>query len=439
MQITTRRLSLVLAVALLALVAVACAQPAGQPAAQETVVVEKQVTAPPTTQLVYNSYQSDPEPRRVDQELVERFEEENPNIDITHSIVAHEDFKQAIRAYLTSSSPPDVLTWFAGNRMRFFVNKGQIMDISDVWEEEGWNETYPKGLRALSTVDGSQYFLPAEYYWWAVYYNTEIFEEYGLEPPETWDEFLEVCATLKENGVTPLTIGTKFRWTAAAWFDYLNMRINGPEFHISLMEGNESYDDPRVKEVFETWKVLLDNGYFIDNAASYAWQEAIPFLLQGDAAMYLMGQFIMDSIPEDQQDKFDFFRFPIIDENVPIGEDAPTDGFMIAKNAPHPEAAKEFLAYLGSAEVQTYRTKELGRVPANPNVDPSVLSDEVKKGMELIQGADFVAQFYDRDTTPPMADRGMNAFMDFWSNPDNIDSILAQLEKDRQQIFAEEQ
>ena len=74
--------------------------------------------------------------------------------------------------------------------------------------------------------------------------------KYGIEPPETWEEFLAACETLKGTACIPITIGTKYRWTAAAWFDYLNMRVNGPEFHINLMLGKESYDDPRVKEVF---------------------------------------------------------------------------------------------------------------------------------------------------------------------------------------------
>jgi multiple sugar transport system substrate-binding protein/raffinose/stachyose/melibiose transport system substrate-binding protein len=126
-------------------------------AAEEAPAEEKQAEQ---NVVVYNSYWSDPEPKRVDAELVEKFKEENPNTKVIHSTVAHEDFKQAIRAYLTSSAPPDVLTWFAGNRARFFIDKGLIMDISDVWEEAGWNESYSKGFRAMSSVDGKQYFLP---------------------------------------------------------------------------------------------------------------------------------------------------------------------------------------------------------------------------------------------------------------------------------------
>jgi ABC-type glycerol-3-phosphate transport system substrate-binding protein len=401
-------------------------------------VVEKEVTAAPKTTMVYNSYQSDPAPRQVDADIVKMFQEKNPNISVTHSTVAHEDFKQAIRAYLTSSQPPDVMTWFAGNRARFFIDKGQILDISDVYKSEGWDKSYPKGFQALSTVDGKQYFVPTSYYWWAVYYNKKVFEKLGLEPPKTWEEFLKVAETLKANGITPIVSGTKNAWPAAAWFDYLNMRVNGPEFHINLMLGKEKYDDPRVKKVFEYWAELLNKGYFIKDAAAYDWQDVLPEMIQGKAGMYLMGQFVMDSIPEENKADFDFFRFPIIDPNVPIGEDAPTDGYFAAANAPHPDAAKAFLAYLGSKEAQTYVAEELKRLPTNTEVDTSGFPEASQKGMELLKGADYIAQFFDRDTTPEMAEKGMAAFQAFWNDPTQIDAILADLEKERALIFAEQ-
>jgi ABC-type glycerol-3-phosphate transport system substrate-binding protein len=401
------------------------------------VEVEKEVLVDKQT-LIYNSMNGDPDPRAADEEIVKNFMEANPDIDVIHSIVAHEDFKTAIRAYLTASTPPDVLTWFAGNRARFFIDNDQIMDISDVWESEGWNESYPKGFQAMSTVGDAQYFLPTSWYWWAVYYRVSIFEDLGLEVPETWDEFLVVCETLQENGYTPIAIGTKYRWTAAAWFDYLNMRVNGPEFHINLMLGTESYDDPRVADVFEYWRVLLDEGYFLEDAAAYSWQEALEPMIAGDAAMYLMGDFIRDSLPDETEADLDFFRFPIIDPSVLIGEDAPTDGFFVPANAQHPEAAKEFLAYLGSVEYQTFFAEELGRLPTNFDVDKSLFTENQQKGLALIEGADFVAQFYDRDTTPEMADEGMNAFMAFWDDPDSIDELLVDLEAARLEIFVTE-
>ena len=121
--------------------------------------------------------------------------------------------------------------------------------------------------------------------------------EHGIEVPKTWDEFLAVGQKLNEAGVAPVAIGTKFLWTAAGWFDYLNMRINGLDFHLELMAGKVAYTDDRVKKVFQHWQQLLDNNFFIENHASYSWQEAQPFIFQGKAAMYLIGNFFCAVLP----------------------------------------------------------------------------------------------------------------------------------------------
>jgi len=388
--------------------------------------------------ITYNSMHGDPIPRAFDQETVAMWNEANPLMPVEHSIIAHEDFKQAIRAYLTAEPAPDVLTWFAGERARFFIDKGLIADISDVFAEKGFNEAYAPGFVALASVEGKQYFLPTSYYWWAVYYVPSVFEKAGItQVPQTWDEFLGACDTLNAAGITPITIGTRYPWTAAAWFDYLNMRINGPEFHINLMLLKESYTDERVKAVFEYWQQLFDHNCFIEDAAAYAWQEALTPMTEGTAAMYLMGQFILDSYPDELEEDLDFFRFPIIDPAVPVGEDAPTDGYFMAAGARNLEGGKEFLAFIGSQEMQQKAFDELGRLPTRVDVDVSGASPATQKGIALIQEADYVAQFYDRDTTAPMAEAGLNGFAQFWSDPSSIDQILEDLEAERLRILEE--
>lgn len=388
--------------------------------------------------ITYNSYNGDPEPRRVDEMVVSMWNEANPLMPVEHSIIAHEDFKQALRAYLTAEPAPDVLTWFAGNRARFFIDRGLIADISDMWTANGFDTAMAPGFQALATVNDSQYFMPTSYYWWAVYYRPSLFERAGIEAvPETWDEFLGACDALNAAGISPITIGTRYPWTAAAWFDYLNMRVNGPEFHIDLMLLNESYTDERVKNVFTYWNELFEHDCFIDDPAAYAWQEAVDFMVQEEAAMYLMGGFIYDSYPDELEEDLDFFRFPIIDPNIPVGEDAPTDGYFIAANARNLEGGKEFLAFLASQEVQQLVFDELGRLPTRTDVDVSTAPARIQKGVELVQGADYVAQFYDRDTTPPMAEVGMEGFSRFWSDPTTIDQVLEDLEAERLRILEE--
>ncbi|BAJ62494.1 ABC transporter substrate-binding protein [Anaerolinea thermophila] len=429
----------------------ACA-PAATPTPEkvvETVVVEKEKVVEKTVEvqkvvtanvITYNSYNGDPKPRAFDESVVKMWNEAHPEMPVEHSIIAHEDFKQAIRAYLTADPAPDVLTWFAGNRARFFIDKGLILDQTKMWEDAKLNEVYAPGFQALATYNDKKYFLPTSYYWWAIYYRKSLFAEAGIEKePETWQDLLDACDKLNAKGITPITIGARFKWPAAAWFDYLNMRVNGPQFHIDLTDLKVPYTDPKVRKVFDYWKELIDHKCFIEDPAAYDWQEAIDPMVQGKAAMYLMGAFITDSYPDEAEADLDFFRFPIIDPNLPVGEDAPTDGYFASATARNPEGALAFMAFLGSKEVQQKAFEELGRLPTRTDVDISKATPATQKGIKLIQSADYIAQFYDRDTTPPMAEAGMDGFMRFWDDPTQIDQILADLEAERQRILSEGQ
>lgn len=388
--------------------------------------------------VTFSSNASDPIPRAFTEQTVANWNEANPDMQVELSTVAHEDFKNAIRTYLAAEPSPDVLTWFAGERAAFFIDRDLIGDFSDAWEANGLDDVYAPGFTALASSGEGKYFLPTSYYWWAIYYRPSIFEQVGVEAPiETWDELLAACDTFNAAGIAPFAIGTKFRWPAAAWFDYINMRTNGPQFHIDLMLLKESYEDERVKQTFAHWQELLDHNCFMEDPAAYDWNEALDVMVQDEAAMYLMGGFITDSFPDEMESDLDFFRFPIINPDMPIGEDAPTDGFFMSANAANPEGAKEFLMYLGSQEVQQQAFDELGRLPTRTDVDVSAASEATQKGINLIQTADYVAQFYDRDTTAEMADAGLSAFVEFWDDPSAIDDILARLEEDRLRIAEE--
>jgi maltose-binding protein MalE len=172
-------------------------------------------------ELVVNSMHSDPLPQETFAEIVKKFQEANPDIQVKLNTTAHEEFKKSVRLWLASDTPPDVITWFAGNRAMYFVNKGLIMDISDVWQDAGLFEKFPKAFQSISLKDGKAYFLPDTYYWWAIYYRKSIFAQYNLTEPKTWDELMKVCATLKENGIAPFAIGTKHPWTAAACIKHI--------------------------------------------------------------------------------------------------------------------------------------------------------------------------------------------------------------------------
>ncbi len=382
--------------------------------------------------LVINSDTSDPAPKAGFEALIEKFKAENPDVEVKFNVFDHEGFKTSIRNFLTSEAP-DVVTWYAGERMKSFVDKSLFEDVSDVWESNGLKEAMPAAYSVM-TVDGKQYGVPYTYYQWGVYYRKDIFEEHGLEAPKTWDEFLAVGKALNENGVRPVTIGTKFLWTAGGWFDYLNLRINGLDFHNELMAGKMPYTDDRVRKVFDHWKQLIDANFYIDNHASYSWQEAQPFLFQGKAAMYLIGNFFVPFFPEDMADNMGFFQFPVIDPNVPIAEDAPTDTIHIPARAKNKDDARKFLTFMARPENQSELNKVIKQLPTHKDAE---VSDDrfLQAGFEMLNGASGLAQFYDRDTSPEMAKEGMKGFQEFMVKPDRLDKILERLEKARQRIY----
>lgn len=383
-------------------------------------------------QLVINSYMADEAPRRVFAELVDQFRAAYPQYQVTVNTFPHEDFKTLIRTWLPSANPPDVVTWFAGERMRYFADRGLLEPINDVFEG-GFEQHFPAAFASASAYKDNYYFVPQSWYWWGVYYNTKVFDELGLTVPENWYQFLKTCEVLKENGYTPIAIGTKWLWTTGGWFDYLNMRLHGLEFHTDLTAGIIPYTDPRVEETLSYLADLARKGYFLENHSSYDWQEAATRLFNGEAGMYLMGQFIKDVAPAAVKDDLDFFRFPVIDGRIGVYEDTPIDGLMIPKNARNKGPAKDFLRFIASVEAQEYFAVQLGRLAANRHV-PAPDAD-AQRGLDMILASDGVMQFYDRDTDPEMADRGMNAFVELMMFPDRLQNILRNLERERQRIF----
>jgi len=384
--------------------------------------------------LVINTDTSDPAPKQAFEMLIERFEAEHPDVTVAWNVFDHEGYKTAIRNFLTAEAP-DVAAWYAGNRMAPFVEAGLFEDVSDVWADNGLYESLAS-TRSSMTIDDKQWGVPYTYYQWGVYYRADIFAEHGLEVPQTWDELLAVCAALSEAGIKPFTIGTKYLWTAGGWFDYLNLRTNGYEFHMDLANGEVPYTDERVQAVFDHWGELVEPGYFVDNHAAYSWQEALSFMVQGDAAMYLMGNFAVAPLREAglTDDQLGFFPFPTIDPDIPRAEDAPTDTLHIPANASNKEDARKFLAFLARPEIQADLNEILGQLPTNRNAE--VPQDKfLQQGFEMLSEAHALAQFYDRDAPPQMAKAGMEGFQEYMVRPERRDQILERLERARQNVY----
>ena len=190
----------------------------------------------------------------------------------------------------------------------------------------------------------------------------------------------------------------------------------------ALARGEVEWTDPRVLETFANWRKLIDMGGYIADHQSYSWQEALKFMIDGEAASYLMGNFVVPHLREAglSDDQIDFYQFPLI-ADVPQGEDAPTDTFHIPSGAANKDAARAFLQFVTSADVQTKINSgdALGQLPVN--AASSVDADEfLEQGFAMLstnaQGG--VAQFFDRDFPAEMASAGMEGLQEFMVFPE---------------------
>ncbi|MDN5764823.1 MAG: ABC transporter substrate-binding protein [Humibacillus sp.] len=388
-----------------------------------------------TGTVTAGSNQSDAVSKAAIQAVMDAFAKADSGTTVKINTIDHNSFQANINNYL-QGAPDDVFTWFSGYRMRFFADKQLAGDVSDVWTKiTGMSDALKK---ASTADDGKQYFVSATYYPWAIFYRKSVFKDKGYEVPKTLDELNTLGGQMKKDGLIPIAFGDKDGWPAMGTFDQLNLRINGYDFHVSLMAGKESWADPKVEKVFDTWAGLLP--IHQPDALGRTWQEAAQSLQQKKSGVYLLGSFVAQQFGKGaEQEDLDFFTFPEIDPA--IGADAieaPIDGWMMRKSPKNEGAANKLLAYLGSPESRNIVVKaDPSVIATNDGADEAAYTSLQKKSVEFVKSAKSIAQFMDRDTRPDFASTVMiPAIQTFLKNPKDIDGLTNSIEAQKKSIFA---
>ena len=401
----------------------ACATPAASPAASTGGGTSAAPSAAPSKvggEVTLGSNYSDAVPKKALADAVAKFQTES-GITVKTNTVDHNTFQDQISAYL-QGTPDDVWTWFSGFRMRFFAAQGLAADITDVWSKVG--DKYGEAFKVGSTGDdGKQYFIPIYLYPWAVFYRKSLFAEKGYQIPKTFDELKTLAAKIQKDGLIPFAFGDSDGWPAMGTFDILNLRLNGYDFHVKLMAGDEKWTDPKVKTVFDAWKEILP--FHQAGALGRKWQDAAATLVQKKAAMYFHGMFLSQNFQTAGQadlDDLDFFPYPSFGTQYDAEKalDAPIDGFMLSKAPKNLDGSKAFLEYLAQPATQVaWVTADKSNIAASKDADTSGYTALQKKAAQVIGEAQRITQFLDRDTNPNFAGpNGMQAFLlDFLKTP----------------------
>jgi multiple sugar transport system substrate-binding protein len=252
--------------------------------------------------------------------------------------------------------------------------------------------------------------------------------------PKTLDELKTLAAKMKKDGLTPIAFADKDGWPAMGTFDYLNQRINGYQFHMDLVATHkESWTDPKVKTVFDTWKSLFP--YLQTGALGRTWQEAAQTLVKKQAGMYLLGMFVGQQFPAGDTD-IDFFPFPQVDSNVGMDAvEAPIDGFLLSSKGTT-DQSKALISYLATPEAQLiYLKSDPNNVAANKTASTASYSALQKRAVELIGSAKTISQFLDRDSRPDFASPVVVPALQQFLKDGDTDAVTKNLEGQAKTIF----
>ena len=374
------------------------------------------------------------------EKIFAKFKEEK-GISVKDNPIGHEDFKTGILVRAAGGNLPDVFSYWAGARTQFVVDAGNLGAIDDMWAGRGLDAVVAKSVADGATMyNGARYLVPFGYHYAGMFYNAKVMADAGVtEFPTTWDGFLALCADLKAKGITPIALGSKNRWPAQFWFDYLLLRTAGPDYRAKLMAGEAAYTDDEVKAAMGMWKDLVDAGYFAPNANADSWTDASDRVARGDAAMTLMGTWITGYWNGNglmAGDDYDFFEFPAITEGVPNAVVGPVDGLLISANAANRANAEELLAFLVSdEESQGIWAQAQGALSPNVGVDESIYTSVMTRALAAVGNADTFAFNYDLATPPPVAEVGLSMFARFMDDPSGYEGILEDAEAAAKDAF----
>ena len=288
------------------------------------------------------------------------FEAAHPEIKLEVEWYEANQWKDAGESLALSDSLPDVFYWNAGGVLWNLVSSGDILDITPYLTDEIKDQLIG-GALANMTFDGKVYQLPYTNACSCLYCNTELFDQYNVKIPETWDELIEAVKVFKENGVTPMTVGGKDQWPTNMYTDIIALRFVGDAACRACYYKTEgaTFKTDDWLEGLEAFKTLIDLGAFPDDAASLTRDESEVAYFQGKIPMYVHGQWFSGSLSAEMQQKVKAVKFPAVGkgyDNQWMG--GPAEGFSIAAYTEHPDEA--FIACQFLAQHQSDNGFECG-------------------------------------------------------------------------------
>ena len=380
------------------------------------------------------------------EELVNAYMEQNPNVIIEMEAISNEPYKDKMRVILGGDDVPDLFFTWDGDYVARLAEAGAIMDMTPYLEAESdFYASFNQGLLTTGQVDGKQYGLPVRTCVNFFLYNKEIFEENGItELPQTWDEFLDVCALLKDNGVTPLALGNAEAWPLLHYISALNLRLVPEEtFNNDYYLVTGEFTDPGYIEALDMMLELYNNGYFMDGANSTPMAAAREMFNAGRTAMIQdqVGSFKSYYYDTMGGDSWGIFPMPAIEgaqgnSDMMVGW---IDQFVMSSSCEHPEAVIDFLKFFYNEENQKKMTEDLGFVSTITSVSEDTSfnpCEQINEAMAIINECSGFTATIDLEMNATVASTYQANVQELFTGK-TPQEIMAAVQKEAASVMAE--
>ncbi len=303
------------------------------------------------------------------EQIIEGFNEQYPDVEVDYEIKADGDYYSLLQTAIQSGSGPD-LFWTNGTataNMPDLVSNNACADLTDLVDYSFISDA----AMDLATIDEGIYSVP----WMtldtrAVYYNKDMFEENGWKVPTTFSEFEDLLATVKDAGITPISLAHD-SWSALFAYEPILAGYD-PEYSKGLQDYTSKADGTPAREALQKMVDWADAGYFgsnwtgvIDNSAQ------ILAFTTGTTAMNIAGSWDATTISENNPDlNFGAFAIPSEDGTTGLVGTA-SNGFSVNAASENMDAAAAFANYCASKEAQTIWVQSQGAVSGSEEIEAS--------------------------------------------------------------------
>ncbi len=339
----------------------------------------------------------------AEKEYIEtEYQEDFPNLEVEFSYYATEDYKNQIRIAVESGEPPDVFGINAGSFFWEFVDKGALLDITKYADEKNLWERAEKHFFDYFMRDGKLYGMPhaGTTVWMNLYVNRDILKESNItEDPETLDDLIKVCKSVREAGYQPIAFGNKDGWPAILLLGDYFLNFGTFDLVEKVNSGELKWKDcePLVKAL-ECLVELGKSDSFMDGYRSADHTAAIQTFAAGKSAFLYNGSWWAQSIDGPVSDlpfEVDVIWLPRASSDgeinaVQITSDTP---WVISSETENPDAAADFLDFLSTKEYQKVFCESWQVFSIYPGLNKELDIDPLFKKDPIIKQFDY----------PPMA------------------------------------